>query len=769
VKPVFGNGASRTAPVAPPAAVAATGNREDLAALDSIWTSENPIGVSPGMDPNRRPPKPLDPGQRSRFWWFVAFSLALILAIALGFAILFWRGLSPADKETLLRIGTDNLGYLFGGLILLLAAIFAGLDGMFNIYILPLARLIEEFAILINVNPAHRVQLEGGRDIIRLAHMINAGADRFEALHRGIDDRVRQIRAQAEAEKQMLAAVLAELPQGVLLCNVEGQVMLYNRLARIYLSGEAAEGADAECYLGLGRSVFRILDQPCLDSAVKEMSEMLALHPEGDVGSALILRGAAGRRLYAQTAPIVYADGRYGGFILLLNDIERQILFEERFIGQWQRLRQRTGQMLGHLNRPGSATDCLDALRPQLLDELSALHQTLTQVPPLVDTGLWPLEPTPAAAFLWGVRHAAARQLNLKLTLENEPAGLELELDAGLMRQALLCLMGRLRDLAGVDEMTLRLVVRPPWAGLQIIWRAPPPGLQWLRHQLGQPIETPSRMLPLTIKQVFDHHRLVMEQLDTDLPEGTCGLHLDFPVLTDILPRETEIRGGAIVAPSRPEFYDFDLFHQPGISPEINDRPLTELTYTVFDTETTGLDPTRDEIISIGAVRIVNGRILYEECFDQLVDPRRPLSPDSIRVHGILPERLVGQPTIDQALPSFQRFTEETVLVGHNAAFDLRMFQVKAASTGVVFINPVLDTMLLSSVVNPSLKEHNLDAIARRLLGRSVADRHTALGDALATAEIFLKLIPLLKEMDIITFAQALAAARRTYYARLKY
>ena len=737
--------------------------------MDSIWTSENPVGVPPGSDSDRRPPKPLDPGQRSRFWWFVAFSLALILAIAAGFAVLFWRGLSPADQASLLRIGAANLGYLFGGLILLLAAIFAGLDGMFNIYILPLARLIEEFAILINVNPAHRVQLEGGRDIVRLAHMINAGADRFEALHRGIDDRVRQIRAQAEAEKQMLAAVLAELPQGVLLCNTDGQVMLYNRLARIYLSGEAAEGSDAECYLGLGRSVFRILGQPCLDSAVKEMAEMLALHPEGDVGSALILRGAAGRRLYAQTAPIVYADGRYGGFILLLNDIERQIDFEERFMGQWQRLRQRTGQLLEHLGRPGRKTDCLDDLRPQLLDELGALHQTLTQVPPLIDTGLWPLEPTPAAAFLWGLRHAAARQLDLKLTLENEPAGLVLELDAALMRLALLCLMRRLKDLGGLEAMTLRFSVQPPWASLDIFWRGPPPGLQWLRHQFGQPIETPSRSLPLTIKQVFDHHRLMMGQLETGLPEGTSGLRLDFPFLGDSLPRDAEIRGGAIVAPSQPEFYDFDLFHQAGVSPELNDRPLTELTCTVFDTETTGLDPSRDEIISIGAVRIVNGRILSEECFDQLVDPRRPVPPESIRVHGILPERLNGQPTIAQVLPSFQRFAEDTVLVGHNAAFDLRMFQVKAASTGVVFTNPVLDTMLLSAAVNPSLKEHNLDAIARRLLGRSIAARHTALGDALATAEIFLKLIPLLKQMGIVTFAQALTAARKTYYARLKY
>jgi DNA polymerase-3 subunit epsilon len=220
---------------------------------------------------------------------------------------------------------------------------------------------------------------------------------------------------------------------------------------------------------------------------------------------------------------------------------------------------------------------------------------------------------------------------------------------------------------------------------------------------------------------------------------------------------------------SRPEFYDFDLFHQPGQTSALDQRSLATLTYTVFDTETTGLNPSAgDEIISIGAVRIVNARLLHQEVFDQLVNPKRPVSRMATQIHGLSNDALQGQPTIEQVLPQFHRFCEDTVLVAHNAAFDMRLLQLKEAQTGVTFDNPVLDTLLLSAVVHPNHSDHSLEAIAARL-GIDAIGRHTALGDAMLTAEIFLKLIRLLERKGIRTLAEARTAAEQTYYARLRY
>ena len=139
-----------------------------------------------------------------------------------------------------------------------------------------------------------------------------------------------------------------------------------------------------------------------------------------------------------------------------------------------------------------------------------------------------------------------------------------------------------------------------------------------------------------------------------------------------------------------------------------------------------------------------------------------------MKIHGIHPEMLQGKPTIDEVLPLFHDFARDTILVAHNAAFDMRFLQLKEEQTGVRFQNPVLDTLLLSAVVHPSHEDHNLEAIAKRL-GVRILARHTAMGDAMATGEMYLKFLPLLSQQQIFTLKDALAASRKTFYARQKF
>ncbi|MEE4253211.1 MAG: 3'-5' exonuclease, partial [Desulfuromusa sp.] len=194
-----------------------------------------------------------------------------------------------------------------------------------------------------------------------------------------------------------------------------------------------------------------------------------------------------------------------------------------------------------------------------------------------------------------------------------------------------------------------------------------------------------------------------------------------------------------------------------------------KLTYVVFDTETTGLNPSRgDEIIQLGAIRMINGQLLYHEIIDQLVDPKRFVPQESVAIHGIQPSLLLGQPTIDKVLPHFQTFVENSVLVAHNAAFDMRFLQLQEEKTGIVFDNPVLDTLLLSSVVHPNQDSHSLDKLAERL-NVTIVGRHTALGDAIVTGEILIKLIPLLEAQGIYTLADALTATSQSPFAKVSY
>ena len=159
---------------------------------------------------------------------------------------------------------------------------------------------------------------------------------------------------------------------------------------------------------------------------------------------------------------------------------------------------------------------------------------------------------------------------------------------------------------------------------------------------------------------------------------------------------------------------------------------------------------------------------MYQDVFEELVNPKRDIPIESYRIHGINHEMVMGKETIERVLPRFKQFTSTSVLLGHNIAFDMKMLKVKERSTGIRFNNPTLDTLLLSAMLHPIHEQHDIENIAKRL-GVNIIGRHTALGDAITTAEIFKRLIPILNSNGILTLKDAVKASQKTYYARLKY
>ncbi|EBA17591.1 exonuclease, DNA polymerase III, epsilon subunit family protein [Roseobacter sp. SK209-2-6] len=211
---------------------------------------------------------------------------------------------------------------------------------------------------------------------------------------------------------------------------------------------------------------------------------------------------------------------------------------------------------------------------------------------------------------------------------------------------------------------------------------------------------------------------------------------------------------------SRPLVYDFDLLATQ--TNGLRTRPLRSLSFTVFDTETTGLLPHKDEIVQIGALRVVNGRLVNGEGFETLVNPGFDIPAASTAVHGVTTEMVRNSPMIKTAGAAFHQFCKDSVLVAHNAPFDIAFLRRHAKSSGVDWNHMVLDTVLLSAVIFGASVPHTLDALCDRLeINIPEALRHTAMGDAQATAEALLRMLPMLEARGFTTLDEVLEQTRQ--------
>jgi DNA polymerase-3 subunit epsilon len=192
--------------------------------------------------------------------------------------------------------------------------------------------------------------------------------------------------------------------------------------------------------------------------------------------------------------------------------------------------------------------------------------------------------------------------------------------------------------------------------------------------------------------------------------------------------------------------------------------PLEELSFVVFDTETTGFQVAGDDrLIEIGAVRVSGLEVAEEDCFQTYVNPKRQISREITELTSISLEKVEHAPEAAEAIYSFFDYVESrqaACLVGHYVSFDSLVLkhELKRGNMNLKGLQ-TLDTLDLIGIIAPSYDMRDLERYAMAF-GTRIYDRHSALGDALTTAYLFTELLQLLKDRGSTTWGGLLNVVR---------
>jgi DNA polymerase-3 subunit epsilon len=708
-----------------------------------------------------------------KYWIFLTGIITVIFTVIFGSFAASFVHLAPEEQAVVETLFNKLLPFPFIGSLILVAFICTMVSLLFRYYIIPVLCMAEQTRLITAANPDYRITPEGARELVTLANIINESADAFQALQSEVDIKIRQSNLALKEERNRLAALMSELPYGVVVCDLDGRIMLFNNQAQEML--KSGKNQDGSSTIGLGRSVFGTLERDPLVHALEVMNHAFA---QGQVKPArgLMTKLCGDRFIRVNMAPVT-GNGeevlKITGFVLSLEDITGEVDADSERDRMLQRMIDAVQNSLGKLHREIKAPqdvpvvadkDCerhreaIDQVSSDLKEYLAMARQLYSEHRQAYGNRENVLADTFLSLVAKNLRERFA------IEVESDVAGhFWLKIDSYAILQAITTLAGLLKAEHGVSSISLHMTQADnSFASLVLQWADQQVPSQSIRDWLTLSLFMDSAGTTDSPGAILDKHGGTVTICKTN--ETFCdGAEVTLP--TALVEETADMQSS--IAP-RPVSFEFDLFHQPG-QEALGGVALRNLTYVAFDTETTGLNPSKgDEIIQLGAVRILNSRLLHNETIDQLVNPQRAVPKTSVEIHGIDPDLLPSQPVITEVLPKFHAFVKDSVLVAHNAAFDMRFLQLKEEAIGLHFDNPVLDTLLLSSVVHPNLEGHSLDAIAERF-NITIVGRHTALGDALVTAEVLLKLIPLLEAQGIMTLDDALRASIQSRFAKITY
>jgi len=614
-------------------------------------------------------------------------------------------------------------------------------------YMRPILEITRGAEIISRINLDHRIKIDAGDEIKELAIEFNLMAENLGKAYNELEGRVRDATMTLQEERNRLATVLRTMVDGVIVANEAAETILMNPRARIILGRGYSSG--------IGSPLSRIFPGERLGFHMDRLRR--GWEPGREAVEEVIFPLRDGKLLKGSLSVIPGPGGERAGFLLVFRNLNalsgEDTRFEETLLEMPLLLRgpvatshalietlQRHQQMSAEKQR-----EFLSALAEEM-DRLSVRLTAIEEAASSARTSRWPAVPSNPRELL---EEAVSSLPGISIEIGSDQPIPAVLVEPFSWVASLRCTLHWLEQ-RGAGQIGIGANLKVEDGAVVTTFRVSGPFA-------GDPNELESLELVSAGEEPIPLGEAVRRN-HGELWTRSSGesMEVRLALLQATAAAESNCAVGLIEG--EPEFYNFDLFlPRPVLEREdLLQAELADLDYVVVDTETTGLQLSHgDRVVSISAIRIQRGRIQNSDIFNTLVNPGRPIPPESTEIHGIDDRMVADAPAMSEVYPQFVEYLGNSILVAHNAAFDKQCLDMAAAETGLPPIdNPVLDTIFLSYALHKEIEGHSLDAIAERM-GITIEGRHSSLGDARAAAQIFLGLMILLPGRGVRTLAEA--------------
>ncbi len=416
----------------------------------------------------------------------------LVVAMAMiGAATLVWLfmtiGLIAFSLETAQRslIASQVLPWLaWIGLtwVLGLLAIGATLRWLFYRYATAPARLLEQTRVLLAAPRAAPMNHHGTQETQALAAAIFQLAQQRDQLREDVATQISQASQGIAQEKSRLAALMAELTQSVVVCNLDGQILLYNNRARLQFKALSRSPAGGAELIGIGRSIYSVFERQLVAHALESIEQRL-LRGAASPSAQFVTTTQAGQLLRVQMAPVRMGEDQaaeqpLSGFVLMLDNVTRAYEEETRRDQVQHDLAQacrvELADMRSSLSRLDQSADTPQqrlVARQTLHDQVSSLEQRMAELDR--QAGLktrWPLEDMLGSDVLQLAQQRIQKLCGRSVTLDSSDNAVWLRVDSFSLMQVLQYLSARLVEEFDVRFLRLRLFAENGSAKLDLIW-----------------------------------------------------------------------------------------------------------------------------------------------------------------------------------------------------------------------------------------------------------------------------------------------------------